>query len=242
MQLQRSGSLARPAARQVANRSVVVRASAGRPLWLPGADVPAHLDGSLAGDFGFDPLNLAKDPEARRWFVQAELVHCRTAMVGAAGILLPAILTKLGVLNVPDWYVAGKVSEEQTGIPTRALLAVEFFMYGFVEAKRWMDFRKPGSQAENGSFFGFEGAFKGTDNGYPGGPFDPMGLSRESEAKTKELRLKELKNGRLAMLACLGFAAQYAATGKGPIDNLVDHVKSPFNTTFMDNGVSVPFF
>lgn len=35
--------------------------------------------------------NLAKDPEARRWFVQAELVHCRTAMVGAAGILLPAV-------------------------------------------------------------------------------------------------------------------------------------------------------
>jgi light-harvesting complex I chlorophyll a/b binding protein 5 len=93
-------------------------------------------------------------------------------------LLLLQILSKLGAIDVPDWYTAGKVSEEQTGIPTRALLAVEFFMYGFVEAKRWMDFRKPGSQAENGTFFGFEGAFKGTDNGYPGGPFDPMGLSR----------------------------------------------------------------
>lgn len=59
-----------------------------------------------------------------------------------------------------------------------ALLVVEFFMYGFVEGKRWMDFRKPGSQAETGSFLGFEGAFKGTDNGYPGGPFDPLGLTR----------------------------------------------------------------
>jgi light-harvesting complex I chlorophyll a/b binding protein 5 len=240
LQLQRSG-LARPAARQVANRSVVVRAAA-RPSWLPGTDIPAHLDGSLAGDFGFDPLNLAKDPEARRWYVQAELVHCRTAMAGVAGILIPAILTKAGVLNVPEWYEAGKVSAETSGIPTPALLVVQFFLYGFVEIKRWQDFRKPGSQAEVGSFLGFEGSFKGTDNGYPGGPFDPLNLSGESEAKTKELRLKELKNGRLAMLAALGFAGQYAATGKGPIDNLVDHVKSPFNTTFMDNGVSVPFF
>lgn len=26
---------------------------------------------------------------------------------------------------------------------------------------------------------------------------------------------------RVAQIACLGFAAQYAATGKGPLDNLV---------------------
>jgi hypothetical protein len=35
--------------------------------------------------------NLAKEPEARRWYVQAELVHCRTAMVGVAGILIPSV-------------------------------------------------------------------------------------------------------------------------------------------------------
>lgn len=62
-------------------------------------------------------------------------------------------------------------------VPAAALLVVQFFLYGFVEIKRWQDFRKPGSQAELGSFFGFEGAFKGTDNGYPGGPFDPMNLA-----------------------------------------------------------------
>jgi hypothetical protein len=44
-------------------------------------------------------------------------------------------------------------------------------------ARATQDFRKPGSQAETGSFFGFEGAFKGTDNGYPGGPFDPLNLA-----------------------------------------------------------------
>lgn len=60
---------------------------------------------------------------------------------------------------------------------TAALAIVMFFMYGFVEIKRWFDFRKPGSQAEAGTFLGFEGAFKGTANGYPGGPFDPLNLT-----------------------------------------------------------------
>ena len=38
-------------------------------------------------------------------------------------------------------------------------------------------------------------------------------------AKYKE---NEITNGRLAMVAFAGFAAQHAATGKGPIENLVD--------------------
>ena len=43
--------------------------------------------GSLAGDFGFDPLGLGADPEELRWYVQAELVHSRFAMAGVAGML-----------------------------------------------------------------------------------------------------------------------------------------------------------
>ena len=35
-----------------------------------------------------------------------------------------------------------------------------------------------------------------------------------------DFKWKEIRNGRLAMVAFLGFAAQHAATGKGPIDNL----------------------
>lgn len=43
------------------------------------------------------------------------------------------------------------------------------------------------------------------------------------------------------MVAVLGFFAQYFATGKGPIENLSDHLASPFTTTFATNGVSLPF-
>lgn len=42
---------------------------------------------SLAGDYGFDPLGLGEDPESLKWYVQAELVHARFAMLGVAGIL-----------------------------------------------------------------------------------------------------------------------------------------------------------
>ncbi|KAL4514477.1 hypothetical protein Ndes2526A_g03946 [Nannochloris sp. 'desiccata'] len=37
--------------------------AADRTLWLPGAAAPKHLDGKMAGDFGFDPLGLGTDPE-----------------------------------------------------------------------------------------------------------------------------------------------------------------------------------
>ena len=141
------------------------------------------------------------------------------------------------------------------------------------EIKRWEDIKRPGSQAEPGSFLvraqppldaapcgmvhiempllllafrppprrlcadpaclrpvpllpcllpqGFEAAFKGTGTpGYPGGPFNPLGLGNSSKEAMDDFKWKEIRNGRLAMVAFLGFAAQHAATGKGPIENL----------------------
>lgn len=212
-----------------------------RPLWLPGSKVPDHLKGELPGDYGFDPLKLGASPQALAWYQQAELVHSRFAMTAVAGILIPSILTKLGILNVPEFFDAGKVSIQNSFAPFSTLLVVQFFLFGWVEGKRWMDYRKPNSQAEPGSFLGLEGGFKRQDNGYPGGPFfDPLGFSRGDEASLYDYKVKEVKNGRLAMLAFLGFNAQYLATGKGPIDNLVDHLANPAAINFTTNGVSLP--
>lgn len=52
----------------------------------------------------------------------------------------------------------------------------------------------------------------GNEPGYPGGIFDPLGYSKGNLA---ELKLKEIKNGRLAMLAFAGFCAQAYTTGGG---------------------------
>ena len=40
-----------------------------RPLWYPGAKAPEWLDGSLVGDYGFDPFGLGKPAE----YLQYEL-------------------------------------------------------------------------------------------------------------------------------------------------------------------------
>jgi light-harvesting complex I chlorophyll a/b binding protein 5 len=240
----RSTSSARPAA---ARRTVMV-AAADRPLWFPGNKeaVPDYLDGSLVGDHGFDPLGLGSSPEQLSWNVHAEIFHGRLAMTGVAGILLTSLLHKGGA-DVPEWYEAGRVYlDRNPNVSFGALLFSTIVLSGFVEFKRLNDIRNPGSQGSGilpEDFKGVGGPQGRTVGGpYVGGRFfDPMGLCRGSPEQTLKYKWNEIRNGRLAMMAFLGFAAQYAATGKGPIDNLIDHVSDPFHTTFVYNGVSVPF-
>ena len=68
-----------------ASRASVRVYAADRTLWLPGATAPKHLDGKMAGDFGFDPLGLGSDPERLMWYAEAERMNGRWAMAAVAG-------------------------------------------------------------------------------------------------------------------------------------------------------------
>jgi hypothetical protein len=48
-------------------------------------DAPAVLDGSLAGDAGFDPLGIAKDKESLFFLREGEIKHARIAMLASLG-------------------------------------------------------------------------------------------------------------------------------------------------------------
>lgn len=161
-----------------------------------------------------------------RRYVQAELVHARFAMLGYAGIVIPEALTKYGLWDIPPWYEAG--ASEFEFADAKTLLATQFILMGFAEYKRLYDFRKPGSQGEA---MGAEG-FAGTGvNGYPGGFFDPLGLSKTKEFE--KYKVMEIANGRAAMLAMAGIYGQTTITGLGPLAALEKHRADPWHVSVL---------
>jgi len=214
--------------RAMAARRVAAVTAEARPVWFPGGEPAEHLDGSLPGDYGFDPLGLGAEPERLKWMQQAELMHCRWAMAGFAGMVLPDAATKAGVLDLPPWFEAGAAEMPFSGL---TIFWTQMILMNWVEVRRWQDFKNPGCVNEDPIFKGQGFECTGTEVGYPGGKwFNPLSFAT-TEEQMASYKLKEIKNGRLAMVATVGLAAQAFATGESPVTNYLAHLSDPGHTT-----------
>jgi light-harvesting complex I chlorophyll a/b binding protein 4 len=135
----------------------------------------------------------------------------------------------------PDvfWYTAGSQIQ---GENLAGLLAFELFLLHFVEVKRGMDVKMPNSQNDDPIFT--SNKLPPHDVGYPGGIFDPLGFAK---GNLQEMKVKEIKNGRLAMLAFIGMTMAAQVTGKGPLGALAEHLADPMNTSIFSKTAITPF-
>eukprot|EP00897_Mesotaenium_endlicherianum_P010004 jgi/Mesen1/9031/ME000565S08345 len=183
-----------------------------RPLWkgpnTQPSDVPSYLKGQYPGDYGCDILGLCKDKDKYATLRAQELLNARWAMLGVVGCLYPELMGARGAGFEPVFSDAGI---DYLGVPTLidahsivAIVAVQAVLLGGAELLR------------------AKGA-PDTNSLYPGGAFDPLGLASDAESFA-ELQVKEIKNGRLAMLAMAGLFAQGALTGESPLKNLADFI------------------
>ena len=151
---------------------------------LPFLNRPPLLDGSMAGDVGFDPLGLSNIDDVGidlYWLREAEIKHGRVAMLATAGFLqvelfgpAPGCEATIGIKCQTDAFWALWSSHPQ--YIAAALLFITV-----------------------GEMVGGIAATSGRENGLraPGDfGLDPLGYGKGDAMKFKRLQTQEIKNGR----------------------------------------------
>merc|ERR1719450_233718 len=161
------------------------------PPPLPAIKTMMVGDGTLAGDMGFDPLQIADNSDKLAWYREAEVKHARLAMLAAFGWPVSEVLN-FGKLLTNDGRAPSLLNGglgEVNGLYWGAVVALAVYW----ESK------------------GLDKQYGKKDDYLPGMlGFDPLGQDSPG------MRDAEILNGRVAMVAITAFALEEALT-KAPI-------------------------
>jgi hypothetical protein len=161
---------------------------------LPFLLQPKNLNGYV-GDVGFDPLGFS-DNFDMKWLRESELKHCRASMLATLGFVVQEFVTIPGYEHVDDSNMGPTV------VGASAMLQIVFGM-GYLEF------------VTNNGNVTMETMFKDPKRVAGNLGFDPLQMSKDMDPeKRKRMELRELKNGRLAMLAIGGMIHHNWITGE----------------------------
>lgn len=160
----------------------------------PMFDAPAALKGYVGEEDGFDPLRLSEKFDMK-WLREAETKHGRICMLAWFGFVFPDAVYKLPGVSVNSF----QAHDANLGAYGGAMGQILLFI-GILEVL--------------GSVPAINYTMNGGDRAPGDYAFDPLGFLTDATPEAKEeMMLKELKNGRLAMLAFSAVVTQ-AALGK----------------------------
>jgi len=148
-------------------------------------------------DRNFDFNRLAVWPHVQ-WLREAEIKHGRVCMLAFCGFVVQQWWQIPGYPQEPDWTKALDLCYQD---PLAKLGVAQISIFAMLVEGRWacidswigqMD-REPGDLG-----------------------FDPLRITRSPGFELRTKQLRELKNGRLAMIGCASFAANHAIPGSVP--------------------------
>lgn len=185
---------------------------------MPFLKRPSKLDGTHAGDVGFDPLGLSETNDLYT-MMEAEIRHSRLAMLAVVGWPLSELFAPNWLLHGPNHVVPSVLNgfDPLTFIATAGI----FGAFGFFEYKTALR-RTDDKELGKTHMEDMANVWKyGTPGDYN---FDPLGfysLFGDSADGRKAMRELEIAHGRSAMLGITAFAAWEALTGHPIVENSI---------------------
>jgi len=165
---------------------------------LPFLPYPENVRGYVGDETGFDPLRIS-DYFPMDYLREAELKHCRIAMLAWTGFVATDMGAK--IYPFPEAYEGLTSTTAHDALVTQGAMGNLFLFIGIAEMIGYLAVSEmlQGSGREPGNF-----------------GLDPLKILKDkSPEEVRRWKLRELKNGRLAMFAIGGVATQAVLTGHG---------------------------